>query len=71
MEKFNYRNYNMRQRLNYPIQMVYQDPKVALNEFMRVRSQVEEAAGGIAEEETGRGRSTNVKRENWKCNQET
>ena len=44
MDKFNYRNHHMRQRLNYPIQMVYQDPKVALNEFMRVRSQVEEAA---------------------------
>ena len=44
MDKFNYRNHHMRQRLNYPIQMVYQDPKVALNEFMRVRSQVVEAA---------------------------
>ena len=44
MMKHNYREPINRKKLNYPIQMIYQDPKVALNEFMRVRSQIEETA---------------------------
>jgi ABC-type glutathione transport system ATPase component len=44
MTKHNYREPINRKKLNYPIQMIYQDPKVALNEFMRVRSQIEETA---------------------------
>ena len=44
MGQHDYRNPKVRKSLNYPIQMIYQDPKVALNEFMEVRSQIVEAA---------------------------
>ena len=44
MGQHDYRNPKVRKSLNYPIQMIYQDPKMALNEFMQVRQQVAEAA---------------------------
>lgn len=39
-----YTDPKIRKNLNYPVQMIYQDPKMALNEFMQVRQQVAEAA---------------------------
>jgi len=44
MNKYNYQNPKVRKQLYFPIQMIYQDPKVALNEFMNVREQIKEAA---------------------------
>ncbi len=44
MNKYNYQNPKVRKQLYFPIQMIYQDPKVALNEFMHVREQIKEAA---------------------------
>ncbi len=44
MDRYNYQNSRIRRQLHFPIQMIYQDPKVALNEFMHVREQIKEAA---------------------------
>jgi ABC-type glutathione transport system ATPase component len=39
-----YTDPGIRKSLRYPVQMIYQDPKMALNEFMQVRPQVIEGA---------------------------
>ena len=60
MGQHDYRNPKVRKSLNYPIQMIYQDPKVALNEFMEVRSQIVEAA------EVGYEKvKTNLSKDDW------